>query len=186
MEFTLVQQININSERQPVIAGTSVSVEKVLGKLAAGMEPNEVMKACQLRDDRLMDIVVDYAETVPLNFDLAQLLKQYRQQQKQKVKQVLQKFKQHCQQQYGQRLVKLVLFGSYARGDFRPSSDIDILVVLKAPFDWNRDSQQVTEFVSDISIQTGELVSCIFMDSDRFQQAQEFLLAAIRQDGILL
>lgn len=186
MEQTLGQQIDVDSEKQPVIAGTSVSVENVLEKLAAGMEPNEVMKACQLKDDTLIDIVVDYAETVPLNFDLAHLLKQYRQRQKQKVKQVLQRFKQHCQQQYGQRLVKLVLFGSYARGDFRPSSDIDILVVLKTPFDWNRDSQQLTEFVSDISIQTGELVSCIFMDSDRFQQAQKFLLRAIRQDGISL
>lgn len=186
MEQTLVQQIDIDSASKPVIAGTSVSVEEILEKLAAGMEPNEVMKACQLRDDSLMDITVEYAETVPLDSHLAQLLKQYRQHQKQKVEQISQKFKQHCQEQYGQRLVKIVLFGSYARGDFRPSSDIDILVVIKTPLDWNRDSQQVTEFVANISIQTGELISCIFMDSDCFEQARQFLLVAIRKDGIIL
>ncbi|WP_266369108.1 nucleotidyltransferase domain-containing protein [Tellurirhabdus rosea] len=32
---------------------------------------------------------------------------------------------------YGDRLAKIVLFGSYARGDFDEESDIDYLIVLK-------------------------------------------------------
>lgn len=31
---------------------------------------------------------------------------------------------------YGERLAKIVLFGSYARGDFNEESDVDYLVVL--------------------------------------------------------
>jgi predicted nucleotidyltransferase len=31
---------------------------------------------------------------------------------------------------YGERLVRMVLFGSQARGDAEPESDIDVLVVL--------------------------------------------------------
>jgi predicted nucleotidyltransferase len=34
---------------------------------------------------------------------------------------------------YGERLVKLILYGSQARRDAGPYSDIDILVVLKSP-----------------------------------------------------
>ena len=34
---------------------------------------------------------------------------------------------------YGDRLVRLVLFGSHARGDAVPGSDIDVLVVLRGP-----------------------------------------------------
>jgi uncharacterized protein len=34
---------------------------------------------------------------------------------------------------YGPRLVGLVLYGSQARGDAEPGSDIDVLVVLKGP-----------------------------------------------------
>lgn len=31
---------------------------------------------------------------------------------------------------YGTHLRKVILFGSYARGDFRPDSDIDIMILL--------------------------------------------------------
>lgn len=171
---------------KPVIAGTCVSVEQILSMLAVGMEPNTIIKVCHLPDDTLLDVAVEQVESLPSDSHLAQLLKQYRQQQRQKVKRILERFKQHCQQQYGQRLVKLVLFGSQARGDFSPGSDIDVLVVLKPLLDWSTDSELATEFVADISIETGELISCIFMDSDHFQQAQEFLLTAIRHDGIVV
>lgn len=186
VEQTLVQQIDIDSERQPVIAGTSVSVEEILEKLAAGMEPMAVMTACQLKDDRLMDIAVEYAEILPPVSCLSQLLKQYRQQQKQKVDRILLQFKQHCLERYGQRLVRLILFGSYAREEFKPSSDIDVLVVLKPPLNWQVDSGQVSELTSDISIETGELLSSVFMDEDEFQHSPELLLVNVRREGIAL
>lgn len=40
-------------------------------------------------------------------------------------------FKVNMQQLYGERLDKVILYGSYARGDFHENSDIDFLVVLK-------------------------------------------------------
>ena len=44
---------------------------------------------------------------------------------------LIQEFKKTIQQIYGSRLAKIVLYGSYARGDFHTESDIDFLVVLK-------------------------------------------------------
>lgn len=186
MKQVLGQQIDIDSESKPVIAGTSVSVEEVLAQLATGMEANEVMKACQLKDDRLMDVALEYCETLAPDFHLAQLLKQYRQRQKQKVDRILLQFKHHCLEQYKQRLVRLILFGSYARRDFKPSSDIDVLVVLKPPMNWQVDSEKVTEFISHISIETGELLSSVFMDEDEFQQSPSLLLVNVRREGIVL
>ncbi|GAB2514873.1 nucleotidyltransferase domain-containing protein [Spirosoma aerophilum] len=40
-------------------------------------------------------------------------------------------FKQAMEELYGERLAKVILYGSYARGDFQPESDVDFMVVLK-------------------------------------------------------
>ena len=34
---------------------------------------------------------------------------------------------------YGSRLKAVILYGSYARGDFRPDSDIDIMILVDLP-----------------------------------------------------
>ena len=39
----------------------------------------------------------------------------------------------HFEQLYGDRLTQMVIYGSQARGDAHPDSDIDVLVILKAP-----------------------------------------------------
>jgi predicted nucleotidyltransferase len=40
-------------------------------------------------------------------------------------------FKKAVSDLYGDRLAKVILYGSYARGDYHEESDIDFLVVLK-------------------------------------------------------
>ena len=44
---------------------------------------------------------------------------------------VLEELKERLSAAYGERLHAVVLFGSEARGDARPDSDIDVLVVLE-------------------------------------------------------
>jgi predicted nucleotidyltransferase len=44
---------------------------------------------------------------------------------------VAQAVKHELEMLYGERLAKLILYGSYARGDFHVDSDIDFLVVLR-------------------------------------------------------
>jgi predicted nucleotidyltransferase len=46
------------------------------------------------------------------------------------VQQVANEYKVQLQKLYGNQLVELILFGSYARGDFNTESDIDFAVVL--------------------------------------------------------
>lgn len=43
---------------------------------------------------------------------------------------IVQAVKAELQRLYGDRLAKLILYGSYARGDFHEESDIDFLIVL--------------------------------------------------------
>ncbi len=39
---------------------------------------------------------------------------------------------------YKESLVKIVLFGSYARGDFNENSDVDLMIFLNVPFEKER------------------------------------------------
>lgn len=52
-----------------------------------------------------------------------------------KEKQVVEVFKKRVQEQYPGELVRLILFGSKARGNAKKESDIDLLVVIRSE-DW--------------------------------------------------
>ncbi len=73
---------------------------------------------------------------------------------------------------YGDRLVKLVLFGSRARGDARPDSDIDVLIVLTGPLDHWAEIQRTSALTSKLSIEHETFLSRLFatpedMDGER-------------------
>jgi predicted nucleotidyltransferase len=51
---------------------------------------------------------------------------------------IITKTQQGLKTLYGEQLDKIVLFGSQARGDATPESDIDILIVLKNPFNYSQ------------------------------------------------
>ena len=48
-------------------------------------------------------------------------------------------FKQRILKRYGDRLVRFMVFGSYARGEHTPESDIDIFITLSGNVDWRTE-----------------------------------------------
>ena len=55
------------------------------------------------------------------------------------VRAALAEAKAHLQALYGDRLDHIVLYGSRARGDARPESDVDLLVVLRGAYQAYRE-----------------------------------------------
>ena len=60
------------------------------------------------------------------------------------IRELLAEYRKRLVAKFGQRLLELKLFGSYARGTARADSDVDVAVVLdqieptlSAPFPWN-------------------------------------------------
>jgi len=64
-------------------------------------------------------------------------------------------------------LVKLVLYGSKARGDSHRESDIDVLVVLRDEFDW-RTKHAVYDVCFDINLEYDVLLQPIIYSQARY------------------
>jgi predicted nucleotidyltransferase len=54
---------------------------------------------------------------------------------------------------------QLILFGSYARGDFKSDSDIDILVLIDKEQISRNDEKKIVYSLYDVELETGIIIS---------------------------
>jgi len=101
------------------------------------------------------------------------------------VRQILSELRSGLEALYGDRLRHLILFGSQARGDAEPGSDIDVLAVLRGLGDEGERKRKL-DVLYDLSVRYDTLVTCILMDEDRFVHRNGPLLRNIRREGIAI
>lgn len=101
-----------------------------------------------------------------------------------KLRQVVGELRRGYEEIYGDRLVRLVLFGSQARGDAEPDSDIDILVVLKGSVDGYEEIQRTSELVGNLCLEHGVVIAAVFVPEDEFLHKQGPLLRNVRREGV--
>lgn len=104
----------------------------------------------------------------------------------QNVLEVLGKLRAQLATLYGEKLARLILFGSQARGEAKPDSDIDVLVVLKGAVNPGDEIDRTGEITAALSLKCGVVISCVFISLERFTTEQSPLLLNVRQEGINL
>ncbi|MGH7492234.1 MAG: nucleotidyltransferase domain-containing protein [bacterium] len=85
---------------------------------------------------------------------------------------------------YGDRLLQALLYGSQARGEAAPGSDIDVMIVLKGPVRPGEEIAKTSELVAELSLRWEVVISCLFIDEDRFLHRNGPLLRNIRREGV--
>jgi predicted nucleotidyltransferase len=103
-----------------------------------------------------------------------------------KLRTLLPELRRRFDELYGDRLVKLVLFGSQARGEAEPWSDVDVLVVLKGPVQSGEEIRRTSVLVAELSLRNSVVISRVFVDEDTFSTRENPLLENVRAEGIEL
>ncbi|WP_216636351.1 nucleotidyltransferase family protein [Chloroflexus islandicus] len=60
---------------------------------------------------------------------------------------------------YGARFRGLILYGSVARGESDPTSDIDLLILLDQPFDYVSELRQIIDILYPVQLDSPWLIS---------------------------
>jgi predicted nucleotidyltransferase len=85
---------------------------------------------------------------------------------------------------YGNRLNKVILFGSQARGDSSPASDIDLMIILEGSVRVGEEIARTGELTASLSLKYDTSISCVFVSADRYQKEQSPLLLNVRREGV--
>ena len=102
------------------------------------------------------------------------------------IKSALNDLRSQLNKLYGERLVKLMLFGSQARDDADAGSDIDILVVLKQPVNSGDEITRACPVTASLSLKYDLVISCVYVSEDRLKTEQSPLLINVRREGVMI
>jgi len=93
---------------------------------------------------------------------------------KTRIDELIRQINSKLQKKFKDKLVKIVLFGSYARGDYDTESDIDILVLIEDD-EPEKYSDEIVDFEVDLTIKYGVLPSIILRDINYFYENKEII-----------
>ena len=103
---------------------------------------------------------------------------------KKKIEETLTELKVGLQSLYGSRLKGVYLFGSYARGEQDPESDIDVLVVLNDFTSYCQEVERTGRLGAALSRKYDVTISKVFIrESDWLHKETPFLLN-VREEAV--
>lgn len=96
---------------------------------------------------------------------------------------VLAKFRAALDALYGNRIERVVLFGSRARGDAREESDYDVAVFLKNMQDRWAEIDKIVEIGAGILDETGAVINALPFGAGTYEERTP-LMHEIRREGL--
>jgi len=99
------------------------------------------------------------------------------------IEQILKDCKNKVSKFYGERLSKMILYGSWARGEANEGSDIDLLIVLKGRVN-NEIERILSKKVYDIQLEYNTDISMITVSENQYRKNNMPVYLNVRNEGI--
>lgn len=102
------------------------------------------------------------------------------------ITEILKQLRSNLESILGDQVEAIYLYGSQARNEARPDSDIDVLVVLRGEFKYFDMVQRTGGTAARLSLYYDTVVSLTFVSSEHFLRHQIPFLLNVRQEGVLV
>ncbi len=101
-----------------------------------------------------------------------------------KILPLIQQIKSHLLARYGDKLRRVILYGSHARGGATEDSDIDLLVLVDKDLCPREVRESLSDLLLDILLETGELVSVQVLSEEFFETYRYPFILNVKREGI--
>jgi len=101
-----------------------------------------------------------------------------------KLRHVLPRLQKELHQILGDRLEGVYLYGSQARGDAKPDSDIDVLIVMSEDFDYFELLEATSDVTWKLSLDHDVLITRTFITKEQFNQASTPFLMNLQREAV--
>jgi len=99
---------------------------------------------------------------------------------------IIQEFKQVVTGLYGDRLKRLICYGSQARGEASPDSDIDLALILEGKIQPSREIDRLLDILADFNVRYGVLISLLPIAQETWQSAKGPFWRNLMREGVEL
>ena len=101
-----------------------------------------------------------------------------------KLRGILSELRQGLRRIYAGRLKGVYVFGSHARGDATPDSDLDVLIVLDTIEDYDEEIARTSHLISSLSLDCGTSLSRVFVSQAQWAEGQTRFLQNVREEAV--
>ena len=102
----------------------------------------------------------------------------------QRIKRLINQIKAHLTKVYGEGVKKVILYGSYVRGETTKDSDIDILVLVDQSLNPFEVRESLSELLFDILLEEGEHISVIVVPERFYDNYNSPFILNVKKEGV--